>query len=133
MTLKEIQSLNIFSEKIISKKVTTFATSESEIFDKIIRKIVAANETDTFNVFEEKLDNDEKIDIYLFWKNMLIGIIETKIQTENYSYYHYCCCFVDEDASSINLNYVMYNNNLIDVSIAKDFDYNTKIEIEKSY
>jgi hypothetical protein len=117
----------ILKERIISKKP---CLGNDEITKKILENIVTSYEHDSLNIFKEKLDSDEKIDCYLSWKNMLLGVIETEIKTDNYEYNHYVCCFLDDDLISINVIYILYDNELFDIS-GNEFsnDFNIKIEL----
>lgn len=101
----------IIDEEIITK--TSVLASDEEI-ELILKHIVKADDDAEKRVFNKQLDSDEKIDIFLFWKNMLIGIFKVHICTENYAYDLYSCHFLDKDVTAIDLRYIIHSSGVIE-------------------
>jgi hypothetical protein len=108
----------VLSEKIISKSSNA---ASADIIEIIIKKIVKNYEHDNLTFFKETTNSDEKIEMYLFWKKICLGIIETDIKTDNYSFKHYACCFLDDELRHIYLTYIFHENEFYDVSILREF------------
>lgn len=108
----------VLSEKIISK---SSKAASADIIETIIKKLVKNYEYDNLTIFKETTNSDEKIDMYLFWKSICLGIIETDIKTDNYSFKHYACCFLDNELNHIYLTYIFYENEFYDISILKEY------------
>jgi hypothetical protein len=104
----------ILAYKIISK---SSSIANFDISEMILKKIIIDYEKDNYKYFKEKISSDEKIDMYLSWKNMLRSIIKTKIITESYSYELYSCFFIDEYLISYIFTYVMYEDKLYDITL----------------
>ena len=103
----------ILKEKIISKSSSIASPDENE---RILKQIVIVDEIDTEIVFKKIKSPDEKIDDYFFWKSIFLNNIVTETVTENYSYKHYCCCFLDTDATCIVFAYIFHEGELYDIS-----------------
>lgn len=101
----------ILSEKVISRSSNL---ASSEIIDNIIKDIIKTYENISLR-FNEKISTDEKIDSYLYWKENCLSVTETDIKTDNYSFKHYACCFLDE-LMPIYLSYIFYENKLYDIT-----------------
>ena len=100
----------ILAYKIISK---SSSIANFDISEMILKNIVANDEK---NNYKEKTSSDEKIDMYLWWKDRLTSIIKTKITTESYSYELYTCFFIEEYLISYIFTYVMYEDKLYDIT-----------------
>ena len=100
----------ILAYKIISK---SSSIANFDISEMILKNIVANDEK---NNYKEKTSSDEKIYMYLWWKDRLTSIIKTKITTESYSYELYSCFFIEEYLISYIFTYVMYEDKLYDIT-----------------
>jgi hypothetical protein len=95
-------------DKLISK---SSSIANNDICETILKHIVDSNEQDYVGL-DKNASSDEKIELYLFYKNILTYIIETEVKTENYSFKHYSCCFLDNDLISVNFAYILYEDKL---------------------
>lgn len=96
---------------LLEKKHRPATQEEAEA---ILKFIVNQYDEESRKFFKEKIDDDEKIETYVSWKNTLSYIIANELKTTRGDLIIFNAVFISEKTDTIFLNFILENNVLND-------------------
>lgn len=104
--MKELIS-KIYKDAVISKK-THLANKDEVLF-------VSQEITKSQACAEKNIEVDEEIDIYVFWKKFLLGVLVSEIKTKSLQYTLYSCTTLDDNGTVDNVHFVFYEGSFLEI------------------